>query len=181
MVSCFKARISPSSISAPRDDAVIDSPARADAPPTTARTAAHAGPSDEDRPPGDSAPGGAAGDRGAVQAAGAVQARWALAGFALEELARRQREHGGPYARMDGTRIAVVGFDLGADTALALAGAQLLVVLSANMHPYTDYHLTYAKARAMENGLPLALSNWVGDGPRLSFLGRSCIVSGIES
>ena len=61
---------------------------------------------------------------------------------------------------------------------LALAGARLLVVLSANMHPYTDYHLTYAKARAMENGLPLALSNWVGDGPRLSFLGRSCIVSG---
>ncbi len=99
------------------------SAARDDVPPTTARTAAHASRPDEDRPPGDSAPGGAAGDRGAVQAAGAVQARWALAGFALEELARRQREHGGPYARMDGTRIAVVGFDLGADTALALAGA----------------------------------------------------------
>jgi 5-aminopentanamidase len=60
---------------------------------------------------------------------------------------------------------------------LAVAGAEALVVLSANMHPYTDYHLTYAKARAMENGLPLVLSNWVGDGPRLSFLGRSCIVS----
>ncbi|MBU6244802.1 MAG: hypothetical protein KGP12_06260 [Actinomycetales bacterium] len=60
---------------------------------------------------------------------------------------------------------------------LAVAGAEALVVLSANMHPYTDYHLTYAKARAMENGLPLALSNWVGHGPRLSFLGRSCIIS----
>ncbi|MFM8350771.1 MAG: nitrilase-related carbon-nitrogen hydrolase [Actinomycetales bacterium] len=60
---------------------------------------------------------------------------------------------------------------------LALAGAEALVVISANMHPYTDYHLTYAKARAMENGIPLALSNWVGPGPRFDFLGRSCIVS----
>ena len=60
---------------------------------------------------------------------------------------------------------------------LALAGADMLVVLSANMHPYTDYHLTYAKSRAMENQIPLALSNWVGQGPRFDFLGRSCIVS----
>lgn len=60
---------------------------------------------------------------------------------------------------------------------LALTGADMLVVLSANMHPYTDYHVTYAKARAMENQLPLALSNWVGQGPRFDFLGRSCIVS----
>lgn len=60
---------------------------------------------------------------------------------------------------------------------LALAGARLLVVLSANMHPYTDYHVTYAKSRAMENQLPLALSNWVGQGPRFDFLGHSCIIS----
>lgn len=60
---------------------------------------------------------------------------------------------------------------------LALAGAQLFVVLSANMDPYTDYHLTYAKARAMENNLPLVVSNWVGSGPKFTFLGRSCIVS----
>lgn len=60
---------------------------------------------------------------------------------------------------------------------LALASADMLVVLSANMHPYTDYHLTYAKSRAMENGIPLALSNWVGQGPRFDFLGRSCIVT----
>jgi len=60
---------------------------------------------------------------------------------------------------------------------LAMAGADILVVLSANMHPYTDYHLTYAKSRAMENGIPLVLSNWVGQGPRFDFLGRSCIVS----
>lgn len=60
---------------------------------------------------------------------------------------------------------------------LALAGAELLVVLSANMDPYTDYHITYAKARAMENNLPLVVANWVGAGPRFTFLGRSCIVS----
>ena len=60
---------------------------------------------------------------------------------------------------------------------LALAGADLFVVLSANMDPYTDYHLTYAKARAMENNLPLVVANWVGEGPRFTFLGRSCIVS----
>jgi predicted amidohydrolase len=60
---------------------------------------------------------------------------------------------------------------------LAVAGAEILVVGSANMHPYTDYHLTYAKARAMENGIPLALANWVGQGPRFDFLGHSCIVS----
>jgi len=60
---------------------------------------------------------------------------------------------------------------------LALAGAELFVVLSANMDPYTDYHLTYAKARAMENNLPLVVANWVGQGPRFTFLGRSCIVS----
>lgn len=60
---------------------------------------------------------------------------------------------------------------------LAMAGADILVVLSANMHPYTDYHVTYAKARAMENNLPLAVANWVGEGPRFTFLGRSCIVS----
>jgi predicted amidohydrolase len=60
---------------------------------------------------------------------------------------------------------------------LALGGAELFVVLSANMHPYTNYHLTYAKARAMENNIPLVVANWVGDGPRFSFLGHSCIVS----
>jgi predicted amidohydrolase len=60
---------------------------------------------------------------------------------------------------------------------LALAGAELFVVLSANMDPYTDYHLTYAKARAMENNLPLVVANWVGQGPRFTFLGRSCIVA----
>lgn len=60
---------------------------------------------------------------------------------------------------------------------LALAGADLLVVLSANMHPYARYHMTYARARAMENNLPLAVSNWVGEGPKFTFLGRSCIVT----
>ena len=60
---------------------------------------------------------------------------------------------------------------------LALSGADLLVVISANMHPYANYHVTYAKARAMENNLPLAVANWVGEGPRFTFIGRSCIIT----
>lgn len=60
---------------------------------------------------------------------------------------------------------------------LALAGAEILVVTSANMHPYTPYQEVYSRSRAMENGLPLVLSNWVGEGPRFHFLGRSTIVS----
>lgn len=60
---------------------------------------------------------------------------------------------------------------------LAIKGAQILVASSANMHPYTSYHEIYCRARAMENGLPLVVSNWVGQGPRFDFLGRSSIVS----
>lgn len=60
---------------------------------------------------------------------------------------------------------------------LAMKGAQILVASSANMHPYTAYHEVYCRARAMENGLPLVVSNWVGQGPRFDFLGRSSIVS----
>lgn len=60
---------------------------------------------------------------------------------------------------------------------LAMKGAQILVASSANMHPYTSYHEVYCRARAMENGLPLVVSNWVGRGPRFDFLGRSSIVS----
>jgi predicted amidohydrolase len=60
---------------------------------------------------------------------------------------------------------------------LTMKGAQVLVASSANMHPYTPYHEVYCRARAMENGLPLVVSNWVGQGPRFDFLGRSSIVS----
>ena len=42
---------------------------------------------------------------------------------------------------------------------LAVAGAEALIVISANMHPYTDYHLTYAKSRAMENGIPVSYTH----------------------
>jgi predicted amidohydrolase len=60
---------------------------------------------------------------------------------------------------------------------LAVRGAELLVVTTANMAPYAPYQDVYTRARAMENGLPLVLANWVGQGPRFEFVGRSRIVS----
>jgi predicted amidohydrolase len=60
---------------------------------------------------------------------------------------------------------------------LTVGGAEMLVVSSANMHPYTAYQEVFARARAMENGVPLVLSNWVGQGPRFDFLGASTVVS----
>jgi predicted amidohydrolase len=60
---------------------------------------------------------------------------------------------------------------------LALAGAELLVACSANMEGYERYQEVYTRSRAMENGLPLVLSNWVGPGPRFTFLGQSTVVS----
>jgi len=60
---------------------------------------------------------------------------------------------------------------------LAVRGAELLVVTTANMSPYATYQDVYTRARAMENGLPLVLANWVGPGPRFEFVGSSRIVS----
>jgi len=60
---------------------------------------------------------------------------------------------------------------------LAVRGAELLVVSTANMAPYAAYQDVYTRARAMENGLPLVLANWVGRGPRFEFVGRSRVVS----
>jgi hypothetical protein len=59
-----------------------------------------------------------------VDAPMAVAARQALAQFALAEIASRAAQHRAPYDRMDSGHVAVAGFDIGADTALALAGAR---------------------------------------------------------
>jgi predicted amidohydrolase len=60
---------------------------------------------------------------------------------------------------------------------LALQGAEVLVVSTANMAPYGPYQDVYTRSRAMENGLPLVLANWVGEGPRFTFVGMSRVVS----
>jgi len=59
-----------------------------------------------------------------VDAPMAVAARQTLAQFALAEIASRAAQHRAPYDRMDSGRVAVAGFDISADTALALAGAR---------------------------------------------------------
>lgn len=61
--------------------------------------------------------------------------------------------------------------------ALARAGAELLVTISANMEPFGNDHAVFASARALENGLPHAYVNQVGPGEDLTFTGGSAVVS----
>ena len=62
--------------------------------------------------------------------------------------------------------------------ALAQAGAELLVTISANMEPFGNDHAVFASARALENGLPHAYVNQVGPGEKgLLFTGVSSIIS----
>jgi predicted amidohydrolase len=61
--------------------------------------------------------------------------------------------------------------------ALARAGAELLVTVSANMEPFGNDHAVFASARAIENGLPHAYVNQVGPGENLTFTGGSTVVS----
>ena len=61
--------------------------------------------------------------------------------------------------------------------ALARAGAELLVTISANMEPFGNDHAVFAAARALENGLPHAYVNQVGPGEDLTFTGESAAIS----
>lgn len=61
--------------------------------------------------------------------------------------------------------------------ALARAGADLLVTISANMHPYGPDHHVFARARALENGLPHAYVNQTGAGEEFVFTGETALVS----
>ncbi len=59
--------------------------------------------------------------------------------------------------------------------ALASAGAQLLVTLSANMDPYADDHALFLRVRALENGVPHVYVNCVGQEGKLRFCGGSSV------
>ena len=61
--------------------------------------------------------------------------------------------------------------------ALARAGAELLVTISANMEPFGNDHAVFCSARALENGLPHVYVNQVGLGENLTFVGGSTTVS----
>ena len=59
---------------------------------------------------------------------------------------------------------------------LALEGASLLLMCTASKDPYTAYQGVYARARAMENGVYVAVANTVGElGPN-RFFGMSLVV-----
>ena len=60
---------------------------------------------------------------------------------------------------------------------LALAGADLLVTVSANMDPFGRDHDVFATARALENGLPHLYGNQVGEGEAFTFAGGTMAVS----
>ena len=59
---------------------------------------------------------------------------------------------------------------------LAVAGAETLVTISANMTPFGPDHRLFARARAVENGLNHVYVNQVGQGETFVFTGGSCVV-----
>src|SRR5215213_5898651 len=61
--------------------------------------------------------------------------------------------------------------------ALARAGAEMLVTISANMEPFGNDHAVFLSARALESGLPHVYVNQVGPVEKLTFVGGSAIVS----
>ncbi|MQL50729.1 carbon-nitrogen hydrolase family protein [Desulfofundulus thermobenzoicus] len=56
---------------------------------------------------------------------------------------------------------------------LALQGARLILSPTANMDPYSKYQSVYLKARAMENGVFVAIANTVGTDGTFRFFGQS--------
>jgi predicted amidohydrolase len=78
---------------------------------------------------------------------------------------------------MDGSRVGIlICFDLEFPEParlLALAGADLLVAISANMRPYFRDHRVFCAARAIENRLPLIYVNRVGRESGFVFAGGS--------
>lgn len=60
--------------------------------------------------------------------------------------------------------------------ALARAGANLIVVPTANMLPYVEVATTLVRARALENGVAVAYANHIGDDHGLTYTGQSGLV-----
>lgn len=59
---------------------------------------------------------------------------------------------------------------------LALAGAECILVPSANMAPWGPRHRVFATARALENHLFVAYCNRCGEGPGMTYPGESAII-----
>jgi predicted amidohydrolase len=61
--------------------------------------------------------------------------------------------------------------------ALAQAGADLLLTISANMDPFGRDHHVFCTSRALENGLPHAYVNQIGSGEEFTFVGGTMALS----
>lgn len=60
---------------------------------------------------------------------------------------------------------------------VAIDGAKIIFMISANMFPYEDYHVSYMKVRAMENCVYTVSSNAVGQEDDFVYCGRSVAFS----
>ncbi|MDQ2623089.1 MAG: carbon-nitrogen hydrolase [Actinomycetota bacterium] len=60
---------------------------------------------------------------------------------------------------------------------LALAGAEVLVTIAANMKPYAADHRLAARARALDNRLPHLYVNRTGSESGFDFVGESCVIA----
>ncbi|MFS0647024.1 carbon-nitrogen hydrolase family protein [Siminovitchia sp. 179-K 8D1 HS] len=60
--------------------------------------------------------------------------------------------------------------------ALKLLGADLIVIINANMHPYEMHHHIFARSRAMENEIPVIICNRLGKEGELDFCGDSMVI-----
>jgi len=58
---------------------------------------------------------------------------------------------------------------------LAVAGADVLLVPTANMHPYSSVADRLIPARAQENGIFVAYNNYTGNDSRFRYFGKSMI------
>lgn len=58
-----------------------------------------------------------------------------------------------------------------------LKKADIILISTANMHPYQDYQMTYIKSRAMENEFPIAICNRIGTEGDMVFFGNSAVIN----
>lgn len=60
--------------------------------------------------------------------------------------------------------------------ALKLMGADFIVIVNANMHPYQRYHHLFSQCRAMENEIPVIICNRLGKEDEIDFCGDSMVI-----
>jgi 5-aminopentanamidase len=85
-----------------------------------------------------------------------------------------------PLASTCGTLGPLVCYDLEfpePSRVLALRGAEILIVSTANMEPWGRAQDCFVVARSLENGVFLVLANVVGQRRPLTFVGGSCVVA----